>query len=66
MMGPPNVPPNMFQRNLGVGKTPPGVSAFRPFSHLLALKTSLRKNSNMLPWYWFVPDLIVALTIPPL
>ena len=33
--------------------------------HSLALKKSLRRNSNMLPWYWFVPDLVLTLMTPP-
>ena len=65
-MGPPIVPPNMFQRNFGVGRTPVEVPTPKPFSHLLALNLSLRKNSNTLPCKLLVPDLMVALMIPPL
>jgi hypothetical protein len=32
---------------------------------LLASSLSLRGNSNTLPWYWFVPDRIVAFTVYP-
>jgi hypothetical protein len=40
----------MFHRSFGVGRTPPALPAFNPFSHLFALKISLRKNSNTSPW----------------
>ena len=34
-------------------------------AQLLAFSLSLRKSSNTLPWYWFVPDLITTLMMPP-
>ena len=35
------------------------------FSHLLALKKSLWRNSNTSPWNLLAPDLMVALMMPP-
>src|SRR5882724_13095824 len=49
----------MFHRNLSRG------DPLKLFDHLLAFNLSLRKNSHASPWKLFVPDLIVALTIPP-
>ena len=57
------VPPNMFQRRAARGRKLPGPSNL--FSHWLALRTLLRKNSQTSPWNWLVPDLIEALMIPP-
>src|ERR1700733_761381 len=63
MIGPPSVPPNMFQRTVGFASTSVGSSLF---SHWLAFSLSLRKNSHASPWKRFVPDLIDALTMPPM
>src|SRR6266478_4344194 len=60
-MGPPTVPPNMFQRSLSLGTR--GFVILCP--QLFAFSLSFRKNSQTSPWNWLVPDLIEALTIPP-
>jgi len=52
------VPPNMFQRILSLGQL--AGAQLQLFSQLLALSTSLRKNSNRFPCHRLVPDLIVA------
>src|ERR1700688_3817634 len=60
-IGPPTVPPNMFQRSLALGSA----GYAKLFDQLFAFSLSLRKNSQMSPWKALVPDLMVALTIPP-
>ena len=65
MIGPPAVPPKRFQRSFGVGWPCAVFEINGLFSHLFALKKSLRRNSNTSPWKPFVPDLMVALTMPP-
>src|ERR1700722_693512 len=64
MMGPPNVAPNSFQRIFGGALFTVG-SGLKLRDHSLALKKSLRRNSNALPWYWLVPDLVLTLITPP-
>src|SRR6516164_1246553 len=56
-MGPPKAPPNRLYRRAGLG-TP-----VRLLLHSLAFNASFRKNSKALPWYEFVPDLIVVALI---
>src|ERR1700748_480221 len=53
----------MFQRTVGFASTSVGFSLF---SHWLAFRTSLRKNSQASPWKLLVPDLMDALTMPPI
>src|ERR1700756_1187025 len=58
-MGPPTVPPNSFQRWRAVGRP------LKLLDHSLALKKSLRRYSNTLPWNWLVPDFRLTLITPP-
>ena len=58
-MGPPMVPPNMFQRNKFLG------CAANLFSQELEFSLSLRKNSQRSPWKLLVPDLMLVLMMPP-
>src|SRR5260370_34150960 len=60
-MGPPIVPPNWL---FFFGEI------FTPFwllKKLLALMAEFCRNSNRLPWYWLVPDLVTTLmtVLPP-
>src|SRR5438034_8430565 len=63
-MGPPNVPPNSFQRRLAGALLTVG-SELKLRDHSFALKKSLRRNSNRLPWNWLVPDFVLTLITPP-
>jgi hypothetical protein len=63
-MGPPSVPPNSFQRSLGGALLADG-SALKFLDHSLALKKSLRRYSNRLPWKALLPDLRLTLITPP-
>src|SRR5207253_10874238 len=57
-IGPPTVPPNMFQRRGGLS------ALLNLFSQEFEFSLSLRKYSQRSPWKLLVPDLIVALTMP--
>src|SRR5215471_8973311 len=57
LTGPPTVPPYSFQRGRG--------RPLKLLDHSLALKKSLRRYSNRLPWNWLVPDLRLTLMTPP-
>src|ERR1700686_3330850 len=60
-IGPPTVPPNIFHRSFCLGSA----GYARLFDQLFAFRTSFRKNSQTSPWRPLVPDLIVALIMPP-
>src|SRR5213080_1898254 len=57
----------MFHRSLSLGSGAQffAASVWKLFDQLFAFNLSLRKNSHASPWKLLVPDLIVALTIPP-
>ena len=57
MIHPFRLAPNWFRRNGCLG---PRAKKF------LASRTLLRRNSNRLPWNWFVPDFVMTLTTSPI
>src|SRR3974390_3830370 len=59
LIGPPIVPPYSFQCWRGVGWP------LKLLDHSLALKKSLRRNQNALPWKELPPDFRLAFTTPP-
>src|SRR6266481_1245178 len=64
IIGPPNVPPNWFCTKCPLGRGLPFIG-LALLTQELASSAAFRRYSNRFPWYWFVPDLIVALITAP-